>query len=100
MGEPDDTFLKIYKIVLDAQEAAESIIRKGMTGHQADNAAREVIEKVGYGDLFGHSLGHGVGLAEHELPHLSPNADGTLEGYIFFGLGGRTQRGHGGNGKR
>jgi len=84
VGEPDDTFLKIYKIVLDAQEAAESIIRKGMTGHQADNAAREVIEKAGYGDLFGHSLGHGVGLAEHELPHLSPNADGTLEDGMVY----------------
>ena len=84
VGEPDDTFLKIYKIVLDAQEAAESIIRKGMTGHQADNAAREVIEKAGYGNLFGHSLGHGVGLAEHELPHLSPNADGTLEDGMVY----------------
>ncbi len=84
IGSPDDTFLKIYKIVLDAQEAAESIIKRGMTGHQADSAAREVIEKAGYGELFGHSLGHGVGLAEHEMPHLSPNADGTLEDGMVY----------------
>ena len=83
-GEPDGKFISIYKTVLDAQEAAESIIIRGMTGHQADSAAREVIEKAGYGELFGHSLGHGVGLAEHELPYLSPHADGTLEDGMVY----------------
>jgi Xaa-Pro aminopeptidase len=84
LGAPDDRFIDIYKTVLDAQEAAESIIKSGMTVHQADSAAREVIEKAGYGELFGHSLGHGVGLAEHELPHLSPNAGGTLENGMVY----------------
>lgn len=84
LGEPDDKYIAIYKTVLDAQEAAEAIIKRGMTGHQADSAAREVIEKAGYGELFGHSLGHGVGLAEHELPHLSPNADETLEDGMVY----------------
>ena len=84
VGKPVDKFITIYNIVLDAQEAAESIIKRGMTGHQADSAAREFIEKAGYGELFGHSLGHGVGLAEHELPYLSPNADGTLEDGMVY----------------
>lgn len=84
LGKPDDKFTAIYKTVLDAQEAAEAIIRGGMTGRDADGAAREVIEKAGYGDLFGHSLGHGVGLAGHELPRLNPDADDTLEDGMVF----------------
>lgn len=84
IGEPDSKFITIYKIVLDAQEAAESIIKRGMTGHQADSIAREIIDKAGYGEFFGHSLGHGVGLAEHELPHLSPNAEETLEDGMVY----------------
>jgi len=83
-GEPDETYLKIYRTVLDAQEAAEAIIKGGMTGQEADGIAREIIKKAGYGEPFGHSLGHGVGLAEHELPHLSPNADGTLEDGMVY----------------
>ena len=53
VGMPDDTFLKLYETVLDAQEAAESIIKRGMTGHEADSAARKIIEAAGYGELFG-----------------------------------------------
>jgi len=83
-GAPDDTFKKVYNTVLDAQTAAMSIINAGMTGQQADSAAREIIEKAGYGEAFGHSLGHGVGLAAHELPRLGPDSDETLtEGMVF-----------------
>jgi Xaa-Pro aminopeptidase len=81
---PDDKFMAIYKTVLDAQEAAESIIKRGMTGHQADSAAREIIEKAGYGERFGHSLGHGIGLAPHEMPYLSPHNEETLEDGMVF----------------
>jgi Xaa-Pro aminopeptidase len=83
-GNPDDTFLKIYRTVLDAQEAAMAIIKSGMTGQQADSTARTVIEKAGYGDHFGHSLGHGVGLAAHELPHLSTSAEDILDDGMVF----------------
>jgi len=84
VGAPDDTFKKVYHTVLDAQTAAMSIINAGMTGQQADSAAREIIEKAGYGEAFGHSLGHGVGLAAHELPRLGPDSDETLtEGMVF-----------------
>lgn len=84
IGDVDDKFISIYKTVLDAQEAAEAIIKRGMTGQQADGIAREIIEKAGYGEFFGHSLGHGVGLAEHELPHLSPNAEEALEDGMVY----------------
>jgi Xaa-Pro aminopeptidase len=83
-GPPDATFKKVYQTVLDAQAAAVAIIAEGTTGHQADNAARSVITKAGYGEAFGHSLGHGVGLAAHELPRLSPGAAEPLrDGMVF-----------------
>ena len=84
VGKADAKLKKVYHTVLDAQTAAIAIIGGGMTGHQADSVAREVIRKAGYGEDFGHSLGHGVGLAEHELPYLSPSAEEPLtDGMVF-----------------
>lgn len=71
LGEADEKFWTIYNIVLEAQQQAEAEIRAGMTGPQADAIARDRIAAAGYGDEFGHSLGHGVGLAIHEEPRLS-----------------------------
>ena len=50
-----------------------------MTGQDVDALARSVIEKAGYGDNFGHSLGHGVGLAVHENPGVGPNSPHVIE---------------------
>lgn len=61
-----------------------AIIKRGLTGQQADSAARTVIAEAGYGDLFGHSLGHGVGLAAHELPRLSTGSGDVLENGMVF----------------
>jgi Xaa-Pro aminopeptidase len=83
-GAPDDTFKKVYRTVLEAQRAAAAMIRAGVTGHRADSAARRVIKKAGYGEAFGHSLGHGVGLAEHELPRLGPGSREKLEDGMVF----------------
>ncbi len=84
LGNPDDTFNKVYDTVLGAQLAALAIISEGMTGGQIDNVARTVIQQVGYGEAFGHSLGHGVGLAPHELPRLSPNSlENLVDGMVF-----------------
>jgi Xaa-Pro aminopeptidase len=83
-GTPSDLFKKIYTIVLDAQTAALRIISSGITGGDADAAAREVIQQAGHGEAFGHSLGHGVGLAAHEAPRLSPGVnDPLLDGMVF-----------------
>jgi Xaa-Pro aminopeptidase len=84
VGVPDDRYREIYRTVLDAQMKAIDIIRAGMTGHQADGSAREVIEKAGYGEAFGHSLGHGVGLAAHELPRLGPGSEEVLTESMVF----------------
>ena len=79
VGEPDDMFHKIYDIVLGAQLTAINTVRIGMTGEEADGLAREVIADAGYGDNFGHSLGHGVGLAVHENPRVSPRSTDSLD---------------------
>lgn len=64
----------IYRITLEAQEAAIAFLRPGVTTIQADRVARDVIDKAGYGKYFGHGLGHGIGREIHELPSLSKNA--------------------------
>ncbi len=78
MGEPTKRQKEIYDIVLKAQLSGLSAIKAGVTGKEADKAARDVIEDAGYGAYFGHSLGHGVGLMIHELPNLSPRSDTVL----------------------
>jgi len=84
LGSHDDTFNKVYDTVLRAQLAAIATIKEGMTGEEADNLARKVIKQAGYGEAFGHSLGHGVGLAPHELPRLGPNSlEHLVNGMVF-----------------
>ena len=79
VGEPDEMFHKIYGIVLGAQLAAINTVQIGMTGEECDSLARDVIAEAGYGDNFGHSLGHGVGLAIHENPRVSPKSTDSLD---------------------
>jgi Xaa-Pro aminopeptidase len=84
IGPPDDTFKKVYQIVLQAQLAAIESIRPGMTGAEADSLARQVIAEAGYGESFGHGLGHGIGLVTHENPRVSLNSSDILtEGMVF-----------------
>jgi Xaa-Pro aminopeptidase len=68
LGHPDQRFQEIYDLVLKAQLAAEEGIRPGMAAREADALARDIITEAGYGEYFGHPLGHGVGLAVHEKP--------------------------------
>lgn len=84
VGEPDDRFRKIYDIVLGAQLTAIHTVRAGMTGEECDGLARSVIAEAGYGDNFGHSLGHGVGLAVHEYPRVSPKSTDPLNPNTVF----------------
>ena len=58
-------------MVQEAQREAISRIRPGVSSSEIDAAARKVISRHGYGDYFGHSTGHGLGLEVHELPSLS-----------------------------
>ena len=71
VGKPDPLFRERLRLVRRAQLAAIQIIRAGISGRDADLAARRVIRESGYGACFGHALGHGVGLEVHEEPRLS-----------------------------
>jgi Xaa-Pro aminopeptidase len=75
MGEQE----KVYRLVLEAQLAALEACRPGRAGKEIDQVARDVISARGHGDHFGHGLGHGVGLAVHEGPRLSPTSDQVIE---------------------
>ncbi|QLK86087.1 Xaa-Pro peptidase family protein [Staphylococcus sp. 17KM0847] len=97
VGQPSDEMIKIYETVLKAQEAAVSKIKAGITGKEIDQVSRDIIAEAGYGENFGHSLGHGIGLEVHEAPALSPSADHLLKvnqcvtiepGIYVKGLGG------------
>jgi Xaa-Pro aminopeptidase len=85
IGEPDAKLVEIYGVVRAAQDAALEALRSGVRrGPDMDAAARKVIEDAGYGKEFMHSLGHGVGLAVHELPSVrkarvtTPEADAEM----------------------
>ena len=80
----DDTFNKVYDIVLGAQLAALAIIEEGMSGGEADSLSRTVIDEAGYGEAFGHGLGHGLGLAAHEKPRLGPGSTDKLASGMVF----------------
>lgn len=84
LGEPDDTFRRIYDIVLGAQLTGIATVRAGMSGGDADDLSRVVIAEAGYAENFGHSLGHGVGLLIHEYPRVGPKSSSTLEEGMVF----------------
>jgi Xaa-Pro aminopeptidase len=73
IGRVSDRIKHIYKVVLEAQLAAISFLRPGVTTHQADRVARDVIDKAGFKENFGHGLGHGIGREIHEMPAMNKN---------------------------
>lgn len=96
VGRVDPVLERIYRIVRLAQESACRAVRPGVTVGALDAVARGVIDAAGFGDRFGHSLGHGVGLDIHELPAVRPgdaiikkNMTITIEPGIYLpGVGG------------
>lgn len=97
VGEPSDKLKEIYAIVLEAQQRGVAQIKQGMTGKEADAITRDYIHSKGYGEFFGHSTGHGLGLEVHEGPTLSIRSVDTLQpgmvvtiepGVYLSGVGG------------
>jgi Xaa-Pro aminopeptidase len=79
LGKPDKQTVEIFRLVRKAQLAGQKKIKAGVTARQADMAARQIIQQAGYGPNFGHSLGHGVGLAVHEGPSLNKRKRNKLQ---------------------
>ena len=78
LGKADEEMKRVYETVLSAQEAAMKKIRSGLTGKEIDAAARDVIALAGFGECFGHSLGHGIGLKVHEAPSFAPSVESVI----------------------
>jgi Xaa-Pro aminopeptidase len=78
VGKASEEQRGFYEVVRVANERASANVRAGMTGRDADALARDYIQQRGFGDLFGHSLGHGLGLEVHEAPRLAKTAEGAL----------------------
>lgn len=84
LDEPTDQMHEIYEAVLQANLAAQAFAKPGVTCHEVDKAARDVIVDAGYGEYFTHRLGHGLGLSGHELPNIAENNHVELEPNMVF----------------
>lgn len=80
----DDQYQKVFDTVKAAQQMAIEAIRPGASSRAVDGVAREYIRKMGFEGKFGHGLGHGVGLAIHESPRISPIKDTELKAGMVF----------------
>ncbi len=84
VGEPSSRLQEIFHIVLEAHDRAMAAVQPGVSFRDLDSQARDYICTKGYGDYFGHGLGHGVGLEVHEFPNASPRSEETVrEGMVF-----------------
>lgn len=85
-GRPPADFADYYAVLLEAQQASCASVHPGVSAQQVDAAAREVIAAAGYGELFIHRTGHGIGLEEHEEPWIVSGNDATLEPGMCFSI--------------
>lgn len=78
VGYATEEMDRVYHTVLQAQLAGIERAKAGVSGHEIDATARDIITAAGYGAYFGHSFGHGVGVEIHEAPNASPNNQNVL----------------------
>ena len=79
LGKENNKQKEIFSLVLEAQMAALEFLKPGVSCKEVDSIARKIITRGGYGEYFGHGLGHGVGLDIHELPRVSFSDDTVLQ---------------------
>jgi Xaa-Pro aminopeptidase len=77
-GTPDAETERMYRAVLESQQAGIDAVAPGVTGHEVDEACRAVLRGYGYEELFVHSTGHGVGLEIHEAPRVAKDSGDVL----------------------
>ena len=81
---PPEEFQDLYAVLQEAQAAASEAVRPGIAARAVDRVAREIISDAGYGALFTHRTGHGIGLETHEEPYIvESNEDVLREGDAF-----------------
>jgi Xaa-Pro aminopeptidase len=86
IGPPSSKLREVYEVVQEAQDQAFRAVKPGVAAHDVDRAAREVIERAGYGDLFVHRTGHGIGLEEHEAPYIVEGNEEPLRPGMCFSI--------------
>ncbi|MGN0107513.1 MAG: M24 family metallopeptidase, partial [Hominilimicola sp.] len=79
VGKASDRQREIYDIALRAQQTAINEVKTGIPCYKIDEAARNLITEAGYGENFGHGLGHSVGIEIHENPTFSPRCDEEIK---------------------
>ena len=79
LGRASDKQREIYELVLKANTEALKAVKAGVVGRDIDAIARNIIKDAGYGQYFGHGLGHSVGLRIHEDPRFSPVEEAVIE---------------------
>ncbi|NVN89498.1 MAG: aminopeptidase P family protein [Desulfuromonadales bacterium] len=84
IGRPDPRAIEMHSVVREAHDRAIAAVRPGMACKDLDAVARDYIRECGYGEFFGHGLGHGVGLEIHEKPTISPRGDTLIEEGMVF----------------
>lgn len=84
VGSPTEEQKEIYDIVREANARAEALVKNDAAAREVDAAARDYITEAGYGEYFGHGLGHGVGLDIHELPFMNTTSDELLRAGSFI----------------
>ncbi len=83
---PDGEFLAAYEVLRHAQQAGVDAVRPGVPAQRVDAVAREPIAAAGYGELFVHRTGHGIGLEEHEEPWIVAGNETPLEAGMVFSV--------------
>ncbi len=78
LGKASDSMRLVYETVLRAQKTALAAVKSGVLGKEVDAAARDVIRDAGFGEYFGHSTGHGLGIRVHEAPSFAPRSENAI----------------------
>ncbi|MGH3415665.1 MAG: M24 family metallopeptidase, partial [Actinocrinis sp.] len=86
VGEPPAEFKRLYEVLLRAQVAQTGAVRPGVTAEALDAVGRDIIAEAGYGDLFIHRTGHGIGLEGHEEPYIIAGNPLPLEPGMAFSI--------------
>ncbi len=84
--EPDPSFEQCYDVLLQAQRTQCDFARAGVSAESVDRVGRRVIEEAGYGDLFVHRTGHGIGLETHEEPYIVEGNQLVVEAGMCFSI--------------